>query len=289
MTNFQTLGGLWISMRPKQWVKNLFVFAPLLFVKAFTDMDKVRLALFAFILFSLAGSAIYLINDCLDQKSDRLHPTKKNRPIASGKLSRKTAFVFAVLLGAGALAGSFVLNVNFGYVLSGYVLLNVLYSLKLKHLIVLDVFSIALGFVLRVVAGAVVIGVPVSVWILACTFFLALFLAVNKRKSELGLKDGETRSVLKSYTPEVLGYMHLVCLSATVITYVLYTFSSEHSRLLMLTIPVVLYGLFYYTAVLSREGASGGDPTAIVLRERPLQIAVALWVGMSGLILLFAN
>ena len=284
-----TLSYLFVSMRPKQWVKNLFVFAPLLFVKAFTDMDKVRLALFAFILFSLAGSAIYLINDCLDQKSDRLHPTKKNRPIASGKLSRKTAFVFAVLLGAGALAGSFVLNVNFGYVLSGYVLLNVLYSLKLKHLIVLDVFSIALGFVLRVVAGAVVIGVPVSVWILACTFFLALFLAVNKRKSELGLKDGETRSVLKSYTPEVLGYMHLVCLSATVITYVLYTFSSEHSRLLMLTIPVVLYGLFYYTAVLSREGASGGDPTAIVLRERPLQIAVALWVGMSGLILLFAN
>ncbi len=289
MTNFQTLGGLWISMRPKQWVKNLFVFAPLLFVKAFTDLDKVELALFAFVLFCFAGSAIYLVNDCLDRKSDSLHPTKKNRPIASGKLSREVALISAVLLGAGALALSFTVNVNFGYVLSGYVLLNVLYSLKLKHLIVLDVFSIALGFVLRVVAGAVVIGVPVSVWILACTFFLALFLAINKRKSELGLKDGETRSVLKSYTPEALGYMHLVSLSATVITYVLYTFSSEHSRLLMLTIPVVLYGLFYYTAVLSREGASGGDPTAIVLRERPLQIAVALWVGMSGLILLFAN
>ncbi len=280
---------LFISMRPKQWVKNLFVFAPLLFVKAFTDIDKVTLAGFAFALFSLAGSAIYLINDCLDKKSDEAHPTKKHRPIASGRLSPRIALAFAALLGAGSLWGSFILDRNFGYVLSGYILLNVLYSLRLKHLIVLDVFSIALGFVLRVVGGAVVIKVPVSVWILACTFFLALFLAVNKRKSELGLKEGETRSVLKSYTPEALHYMTMVSLSATVITYVFYTFSSEHSRLLMLTIPVVLYGLFYYTAVLSREAPGGGDPTAIVLRERPLQIAVVIWIFMSGTILLFAN
>ncbi|MDO8594551.1 MAG: decaprenyl-phosphate phosphoribosyltransferase [bacterium] len=280
---------LLISMRPKQWVKNLFVFGPLLFVKAFTDTEKVALTSLAFVCFCIAGSAVYLLNDCLDKEKDRQHPIKKHRPLASGKLSAFIALTASLLLGGASLWGGFMLNRSFGWVLLGYLLLNLFYSLKLKDMIILDVFCISIGFVLRVVGGAAVIAVPVSVWILACTFFLALFLAVNKRKNELTLGGGETREVLRAYSPEMLEYMNMVSLSATVITYAFYTFSSEHSRLLMLTIPIVLYGLFYYLAALARQPEGAGDPTSIVLKETNLQVTVMLWVLVSGAILLLAN
>jgi len=285
---FHTFKDLFISMRPKQWVKNLFVFAPLLFVRAFDEQDMVRLAFFAFVLFSFASSSVYLLNDCLDREKDRLHPKKRNRPIASGALSVSVAAGAALICAALALGGAFFLGYSFGLVIVGYLVLNILYSFVLKHVVILDIFSVALGFVLRVVGGALAIAVPVSVWILLCTFFLTLFLAVNKRRSELML-GGETRTVLQSYSPEFLEQMSTITLSITLITYAFYTFSSEHSRLLMLTVPVVVYGLLYYVYAVGNRGKGDGDPTDIVLSERPLQCAIALYVLLAFGILFFAG
>lgn len=275
------------SLRPRQWIKNLFVFAPLLFVRAFSDPGKVALAVLACILFSCASSAVYLFNDIVDRDKDRLHPTKRNRPIASRRLSIPLAASVATFLAAIALIGGLYLSRSFGLVILGYVLLNLLYSFALKRFIIVDVFSIALGFVLRVVGGAVVISVPVSVWILLCTFFLTLFLAIHKRRTEQRVIGTETRAVLNGYSPLLLEHMNAVSLSATIIAYTLYTFSSEHSVWFMSTVPIVLYGLFYYLHASSQD--DGGDPTDIVLSERPLQLAIALWALVSFAILSFAG
>lgn len=285
MTN--TLTHVWRSMRPRQWIKNLFIFAPLVFVRAFFDLEKVVAVVAAFILFSFASSAVYLANDIADREKDRVHPTKKKRPIASGELSPIAAAIAAAALAVISLAGAFYLQSSFGLVILGYLLLNLLYSFALKRLLIVDVFSIALGFVLRVVGGAAVIGVPVSVWILLCTFFLTLFLAINKRKAEQSVFGAEARFVLGAYPPLLLEQMNTVSLSATIIAYALYTFNSEHSRLLMATIPVALYGLFYYLYASGREDTS--DPTDIVLSKRPLQIAIAVWALSSFAILLFTR
>lgn len=280
---------LFISMRPKQWLKNLFVFAAIIFVREFTNTEKVVLTIWAFVLFSLASSAIYLVNDLVDLKKDRLHPVKKFRPLAAGQLSPWLAGTAAILLGGVAIAGGFYLNYLFGLTISAYVLLNLLYSFVLKNLIVIDVFTIAVGFVLRVAAGAAVILVPVSIWIILSTFFFTLFLAVNKRRTELAVSaDGGTRSVLKYYSPALLNQMNIVSLSATIITYTFYTFSSEHSRLLMLTVPIVLYGLFYYLHVLDRTPQKESGPTEVFLREKNLQLTVLVWVIIAVLILLLS-
>lgn len=276
-------------MRPKQWLKNLFVFAAIIFVREFTNTEKVVLTIWAFVLFSLASSAIYLVNDLVDLKKDRLHPVKKFRPLAAGQLSPWLAGTAAILLGGVAIAGGFYLNYLFGLTISAYVLLNLLYSFVLKNLIVIDVFTIAVGFVLRVAAGAAVILVPVSIWIILSTFFFTLFLAVNKRRTELAVSaDGGTRSVLKYYSPALLNQMNIVSLSATIITYTFYTFSSEHSRLLMLTVPIVLYGLFYYLHVLDRTPQKESGPTEVFLREKNLQLTVLVWVIIAVLILLLS-
>lgn len=286
----QTLHSLFVSMRPKQWVKNLFVFAALLFVKAFDDPEKILLTIEAFILFSLVSSAVYLVNDVVDRKGDRLHPTKRNRPIAAGKLSSSVAVLAAVIFSAASLTVSFYIDLWFGIVVLLYATLNLMYSFLLKRLVILDVGAIALGFVLRVVGGAAVIAVPVSVWIILCTFFLTFFLAVNKRKRELSLYGSTgTREVLTSYTTDFLELLSTVSLSTVIITYTFYTFSTQHSRLLMLTVPIVLYGLFYYIHALSRNKEEDADPTDVVLRERNLQITILVWVVVSLAILYLAS
>lgn len=281
-----------ISMRPKQWIKNLFIFSALIFVKEFTDVNKILLTLKAFGLFCLASSAIYLINDIVDAEQDRRHSFKKMRPLAAGRIKPRFMAIWAALFVIISLAASFYLNFVFGFVIGAYILLNFLYSFYLKNIIILDVFTIAVGFVLRVIAGAVIISVPFSAWLILCTFFLTLFLAINKRKAEIYFVqniDNSTRQILKEYSISFLDQMNIVALTATIISYTFYTFSSEHSRILMITIPIVLYGLFYYLFVViqKREGDSG--PSDIFLREKPLQITVFLWLIVVILILIYGK
>ena len=277
-------------MRPKQWTKNLFLFAALFFVKAFTDLDKVLLAAEAFALFCLASSAVYLLNDIADLPKDREHPLKKLRPLAAGKINVSIVAVMAVLLGAPAIIGGFYLNFWFGLTVVGYVLLNISYSLLLKNLIILDVFTIAIGFVIRVVAGAVAISVPFSSWLILCTFFLTLFLAINKRKGELLFNSASgNRSVLRNYSVGFLDQMSLIALSATIISYTFYTFSSEHSKLLMLTVPIVLYGLFKYLFIVNESQGADDGPSDIFLRESSLQLTVLVWIIVSAIILIYGK
>jgi len=284
------LKNLFISMRPRQWTKNLVLFAALFFVKAFTDLEKVLLATEAFILFCLASSAVYLFNDIADLPKDREHPLKKLRPLAAGKISKLTAAMAAAILAAAAIWGGFYLNWWFGVTVISYILLNIAYSLFLKNLIVLDVFTIAIGFVIRVVAGAVAISVPFSSWLILCTFFLALFLAINKRKSELAFNAASgNRQVLGNYSPVFLDQMSMVALSATIISYTFYTFSSEHSKLLMLTVPIVLYGLFKYLFIISESRGADDGPSDVFLRETSLQLTVLVWIAISVFILVYAQ
>ncbi|MDO8430342.1 MAG: decaprenyl-phosphate phosphoribosyltransferase [bacterium] len=281
---------LLISMRPKQWTKNLFLFTALFFVKAFTDLDKVLLATEAFALFCLASSAVYLLNDIADLPKDREHPFKRLRPLAAGKINAALVAVMAVLLGASAIIGGFYLNFWFGLTVVGYILLNIAYSLLLKNLIILDVFTIAIGFVIRVVAGAVAINVPFSSWLILCTFFLTLFLAINKRKGELLFNSASgNRSVLRNYSAGFLDQMSLIALSATIISYTFYTFSSEHSKLLMLTVPIVLYGLFKYLFIVNESQGADDGPSDIFLREFSLQLTVLVWIAAVALVLLYGK
>lgn len=284
------LKNLFISMRPKQWTKNLFLFAALFFVKAFTDLDKVLLATEAFVLFCLASSAVYLFNDIIDLPKDREHPFKKFRPLADGKISVLTAGTAAALLGVISILSGFYLNFWFGVSVIGYILLNIAYSLHLKNLIILDVFTIATSFVIRVVAGAVVISVPFSSWLILCTFFLTLFLAVNKRKSELAFNAvSGNRPVLQNYSLPFLDQMSMVALSATIISYTFYTFSSEHSKFLMLTVPIVLYGLFKYLFIVNKSQGADDGPSDIFLREAGLQMTVLIWISFAVTILIYGK
>lgn len=279
-----------ISMRPKQWIKNLFVFAALIFVKQFTDFDKILLAAEAFFIFCSASSAVYLMNDIVDLPKDREHPLKKIRPLAAGKIKPWLAALSAFIFGLFAVIWSFYLGAYFGLLICAYIILNILYSFYLKEMIILDVFIIAIGFVIRVVAGAVVIGVPFSSWLILCTFFLTLFLAINKRKSELlfNVNNGG-RTVLKDYSAAFLNEMGIVALSATIISYTFYTFSSEHSKLLMITVPIVLYGLFYYLFVMSQKKEGDNGPTDVFMKERNLQLTVLVWITVSAIILFLGS
>lgn len=276
-------------MRPGQWIKNLFIFAALVFVKGFFDLEKVVLAIAAFVLFCLASSAVYLLNDIIDLPKDREHPFKKLRPLAAGKISPLVLGVAAAVFAAAAIFCGFYLNFRFGFTVIAYILLNIAYSFYLKNIIILDVFTIAIGFVIRVVAGAVAINVPFSSWLILCTFFLTLFLAVNKRKGELLLSADTSRPVLKDYSPALLDQMAMVALVATVISYTFYTFSSEHSKLLMLTVPIVLYGLFYYHFIMSRRMEGDSGPSEVFFRERNLQLTVLFWIVAVVLILIYPH
>src|SRR5262245_29486015 len=243
-----------IAVRPWEWIKNGFLFAAILFSKNLLNPELVSKSLLAFGLFCLAAGGAYLINDICDRHEDRKHPEKSMRPIASGALPIAVAAPVAFFLLIAAVTGAFVLKASFGVVTAGYVLLTVVYSKWLKHAVILDVFAIAAGFVLRVVAGAVVIEVVISQWLLICTMLLALFLGFSKRRSELlALADDASlhRRVLAEYDQLFLDMMIGIVTSATVVAYTLYTVSNEtvhkfDTDRLILTVPFVLYGIFRY-------------------------------------------
>ena len=276
---------LFISLRPRHWIKNLFIFAALIFAKKFTDWSAIQLSLFAFILFCMASSGVYLINDAVDFKSDQEHPSKKNRPVALGKISRLTAVICGILLLAASLLISWKLDLIFFYTVAGYIFLNLVYSFWLKRVVMIDIICVALGFVLRVIAGAVVIGVAFSSWLLLCTFFLTLFLAIGKRKSELFSAGSATRGVLADYSSGLLDQMNMVVLPAILITYTLYTFNTWQSQWLISTVPIVLYGLFRYLYIVNNKKRNDDGPTDDLWRDRPLQITLIMWLVMVFIIL----
>ncbi|OGK87375.1 MAG: phosphoribose diphosphate--decaprenyl-phosphate phosphoribosyltransferase [Candidatus Rokubacteria bacterium GWC2_70_16] len=281
------------SLRPKQWVKNLFVFAGVIFSQQlFTPL--IWPALGAFALFCALSGAMYLLNDVADAEKDRLHPTKRHRPVAAGALPRGGALaVGAGLLGA-SLAGAFALSWRFGLVAAGYAALLTAYSVRLKHLVILDVLTVAVGFVLRAVAGAVAVDVEISGWLLICTVLIALFLALGKRRHEYLTLHGEAaahRPILAEYSEGFLDQMIAVVTASTVTAYALYTMSPEtvakfHTRLLPLTLPFVLYGIFRYLYLLYRRQL-GGNPSDLLLTDRALLVNTVLWM-LALLVLIYA-
>jgi len=270
-------------MRPRQWAKNLFVFAGLVFAqKLFTPLAAVAVAAFA--IFCALSGAVYLLNDVADREKDRLHPRKRERPVASGRLSVPGAVAAAITLIVLALGASLAISRTFAAVAAAYVVLLSLYSLRLKHLVIVDVLVVACGFVLRAVAGAVAIDVEISGWLLICTILVALFLALGKRRHEyltLGGAAATHRPILAEYSAELLDQMIAVVTASTVTAYALYTMSPEtvakfHTHLLPLTLPFVLYGIFRYLYLLYRRQL-GGNPSELFLNDVPLLVNTFLW------------
>ena len=286
------LVGLVTSLRPSQWTKNLFVFAGLMFGQRLLEPPAVAAAAAAFALFCLLSGVVYLLNDVADRDADRQHPLKRLRPIASGALSVSAALTAAVVIGLIALTAAFALRPLFGLLALAYVALLSLYSFQLKHVVIMDVLTIALGFVLRVAAGAVAVSVEVSVWLYMLIILLALFLALSKRRHELVLLTGAAtghRRILGEYSPYLLDQMISVVTASTLVAYAIYTVSPEttakfHTNRLALTLPFPLYGIFRYLYLVhQKEG--GGSPSDLLLTDRPLLICVALWAGAVAVII----
>ena len=272
------------SLRPSQWTKNLIVFGPLIFARRLHEPSAVLLSFAAFATFCALSGVVYLVNDIMDREADRQHPLKRNRPIASGDLPVSLAAATAVILGASALLFAFSVRFEFGLVAAAYLALLALYSGPLKHVVIIDVLTIAIGFVLRAVAGAVVIGVEISHWLLIVTILGALFLAMSKRRHELVLLgDAATnhRPILQEYSPYLLDQMIAVVTASTLVAYAFYTVSPETiqkfgTNKLGLTLPFLLYGIFRYLYLVhQKEG--GGSPSDTLLNDRPLLTCVALW------------
>jgi len=280
------------ALRPRQWLKNGIIFAGIIFSQNLGDPKLDLLALWAFVLFCLLSSAVYLVNDLADLKRDRLHPTKRHRPLASGALPVGVGVVAAVVFGAGALAASFALNASFGWLAAGYVALNLSYSFGLKHVVILDVFAVAVGFVIRAAAGAAAIEVTISPWFLICTILLALFLALSKRRHELVLLDasaGQHRRSLTEYSPYLLDQMIAVVTASTVVSYSLYTMSADTvekfgTQNLVYTVPFVLFGIFRYLYLIHQKD-EGGAPEKIPVSDVPMIATILLWLATAGLIL----
>jgi 4-hydroxybenzoate polyprenyltransferase len=276
---------LLISLRPSQWTKNLFVFAGLLFSLKLFEPRAILTSLEAFAVFCALSGVVYLINDVLDRDSDRRHPTKSRRPIAAGDLSAPLALAAAALIGAAALAVAFALSWQFGSVAAAYVVLQTVYSTSLKHIVILDVLTIAIGFVLRAVAGAVVLNVMISHWLLVCMILLALFIAMAKRRHELVLLADDAsshRPILGEYSAYLLDQMIAVVTASTLIAYIFYTISPETEQKfgtswLGLTIPFPLYGIFRYLYLVHKREL-GGSPADLLLNDRPLLACVTFWV-----------
>ena len=280
------------SLRPEQWTKNLLLFAGLIFGGRLLDPDAVAAAALAFVIFCALSSAGYLFNDVWDRDVDRRHPLKQARPVASGALSASAAMTTAgVLAGTGVGAAALIAS-PLALVAAAYVALLVLYSILLKNIVIVDVLTIAGGFVLRAIAGAVAVGVAFSAWLLVCTTLLALFLGLSKRRHELVLL-GETavdhRRILHEYTPYLLDQMIAVVTASTVTAYAVYAVSAETAarlgtRRLGLTIPFVLYGIFRYLYLVHQK-RGGGSPAALLLTDWPLLACVGLWVTTIAVIM----
>jgi 4-hydroxybenzoate polyprenyltransferase len=275
---------LLISLRPWQWTKNLLVFAGLLFGRRLLEGPAIANALVAFVVFCALSGVVYLMNDVMDRESDRSHPLKAQRPIASGALSVGTAASAAIAIGAAALMLASTLGWPFAATAIGYVALQALYSGPLKHIVIIDVLTLAGGFVLRAVAGAVAVNVSISHWLLVCTVLLALFIGLAKRRHEIVLLAGDApahRKILGEYSPYLLDQMIAVVTASTLVAYIFYTVSPETQAKfgtpwLGLTIPFPLYGIFRYLYLVHRR-EGGGSPTDLLLTDRPLLVCVALW------------
>jgi len=279
------------TMRPKQWAKNVFVFAALIFDKKLLVPSVVLRTTAAFVLFCLLSSSVYLINDLVDMERDRQHPTKKNRPLASGKLKPSIAIVAAVVFIMVSISLGFVLEPRFGTVQLIYLVTMILYSFFLKNIVIVDVLTVAAGFVLRVMAGTVVFPVErFSPWLYVCMSSLALFIAVGKRRHELILlKDNanDHRAILDEYNLRLIDNVLNIATSTTVVAYSLYTFSAPNlpaNHMMMLTIPPVVYGLLRYLYLIQVRG-EGGAPEEIALGDKHLILDVGLWGLLSAGIL----
>jgi 4-hydroxybenzoate polyprenyltransferase len=286
------LVGILQSMRPKQWVKNLLVFAAVIFSRNLLDADALLRSLAAFGVFCLLSGAVYIINDLTDREGDRKHPKKKDRPIASGRLKPGPAVTWAVLSVAAGLVGAWLLDWRFGVLGAGYFLMQLAYSFRLKHVVVLDVIIVAIGFGLRAIAGTFVINVEISSWLFVVTLLLALFVAVAKRRHELLFLEGggiSHRSVLGKYSETLLDQMMAVATSATVVAYCLYTIAPETtekfgSRNLIFTLPFVLYGIYRYLYLVYRKEA-GGAPEKVFVTDLPMIVDILLWVAAVVVVL----
>lgn len=288
------MSNLILMLRPKQWTKNLIIFAGVAFSQRIGMVNDVMRSLGAFAIFCLLSGAVYVVNDLFDREADRKHPTKRHRPIASGAVTGATAVASAIIVTVVGIVGAVFLSQVFAICAVAYLVLMLAYSMWLKHVVIIDLFCIAAGFVLRAVAGAVVIDVEISSWLLVCTILLSLFLGLSKRRHELVILDAqatEHRKILNEYSPTMLDQMISVVTSSTVVAYALYTLSPEtvtkfNTHGLSLTIPFVLYGIFRYLYLVHRHDL-GGSPEKLLVEDRPLLIAVAAWAFSAGIVIYY--
>jgi 4-hydroxybenzoate polyprenyltransferase len=282
----------WIrAVRPEQWIKNGFVLAPLLFSGRALEWPYQWRALLAFVAFSAMASAVYLMNDVVDREADRRHPGKRHRPVAAGSISPPAALAVSALLAVMGLAAGVVARPAVALVLAAYLVLNMLYGTWLKHMVIVDVFSIASFFLLRLVAGSAAVDVRPSIWLLLCGGLLALYLGFAKRRHELvllGSGSAAHRTVLADYSTAFLDQLSVVLLSVTIVAYIMYTLESNTARLvgteaLSYSTVFVLYGVLRYLYLVNRN--EGGDPTGTLLTDRPLLAAVTLWGLYCGAVI----
>ena len=278
-------------LRPHQWIKNLFVFAGLFFAHAWYDSTLVESVILAFIAFCLMSSSVYIYNDLIDCPGDKLHPIKKHRPLASQKTSLKTAIILAILLFLSSLILSLISSYQVAMIIFSYFCLNIIYTHYLKHIVILDVFAISAGFMLRILAGTIGVNIPPSPWLMFCGLMITLFLGFTKRRAEgfvLQATDFASRKVLREYNTIFLDKMIGITASCSIIGYGLYTLSPDtirvhHTANLIYTIPFVIYGIFRYLYLLHQKTAQsmGEDTSKDLLTDMPLMITVLLWVLMT--------
>lgn len=280
------------AMRPKQWAKNIFIFAPLVFDHKLFHPSYLARTVAGFFLLCLVSGAVYLMNDLVDVEKDRQHPRKRNRPIASGRLSPRLALFMAILIPLAGLPLGFLLDPLFGGILLGYLVLQIAYSFVLKNAVIVDALAVAAGFVLRVAAGIPLVEAErFSPWIYTCMGLLALFISFSKRRHELtflGENANNHRESLGEYSVLLLDQFILIVTAATLVAYTLYTFSAPNlppNHTMMLTVPFVLYAIFRYLYLVYVKGL-GGEPEEIVLRDRPLQVGVLLW-GLAVILIMY--
>lgn len=267
-----------ISMRPKQWYKNLVLFAGIIFSVNLLNIHMWITVIFSFIIFCILSGSEYIINDIMDKERDRIHPKKCNRPIASGKLHVSHALIFVTLMLFAALVGAYLINIQFLGISLAYFFLIIFYSLFLKHIAIVDVLTISLGFVLRAIAGCLAIKVSVSPWLIICAFMVALFLALGKRRHELILLENNAsnhRKVLDDFSSEMLEKMMTIVTSTLIMSYSLYTFLTNNIWM-MVTIPIIIYGIFRYIFLVHSKNM-GGEPE-MLFKDKGMLSCIVLWV-----------
>ena len=279
-------------LRPQQWIKNVFLFAGLIFSLQFYHIGSILVNIYAFIIFCILSSGNYILNDIIDYEEDQIHPVKSKRPIASGRIKKKSAGIIAIFLLICSFILARLINYQFFYACLVYIVLMVLYSTKVKQIIILDILFVAIGYVLRAIAGAVAIGVEISSWLLLCTLLLALFIVVSKRRTEiitLGKEAIKYRKILSQYSVDLLNQMIAIVTAACILSYCLYTLAPEtvakfHTRNLISTVPFVIYGIFRYLYITYKK-VEADIPEKVLITDTPLQICLILWIIVCVLIL----